>query len=209
MMKLYAGPASPFVRKVRIVIHELELEGRIDVIMTKPPERTGLLPEFNPLVKIPVLVAEDGDRIYDSPVIVEYLATLIPGAALFDTLDREGHPLPAWRLSKFAALGDGIAEAAVNIGAEWRRPSDGQSDDYIDRQRTKIVNGIAALEKEVVRFGDAVTIGSIAGACGLGQVDFLDLDEGWRDRHPTLAAWHARFAARDSYRDTAPRQNKG
>lgn len=206
-MKLFAGPASPFVRKVRIVILELGLEDQVDIVMTKPAERAEVLPPLNPLVKIPVLITADGESVYDSSVICEYLAALNPKVPLYDLRDRKGELLPPWRISKLAALGDGIAEAAVNIGAERRRDIAQQSSAYIERQRTKIAQGIAALEPEVVHLGTQVTVPGIAVACGLGQVEFLEIDQTWRVRHPLVSDWHQWFADRSSYIKTSPRQN--
>lgn len=206
-MKLFAGPASPFVRKVRIVIHELGLEDQIDIIMTKPAERAEILSPLNPLVKIPVLLTADEESVYDSSVICEYLAALNPHVALYDLRDRQGEIIPAWRISKLTALGDGVSEAAVNIGAEHRRDHAQQSAAYIERQRTKIAQGIAAFELEIADIGTQVTMPAIAVACALGQVDFLEIDKTWRDRHPAVADWHQWFANRPSYEQTSPQQN--
>ena len=201
-MILYGGPASPFVRKTRITVIELGLAERVEVVITRPAARADIIPRHNQLGKIPVLIKEDGEAVYDSAVICEYLDTFGNSSDLFAIKETE-----SWRLSRLHALGDGVAEAAVNIGVENRRPPDKKFDDYVERQLNKINLGTAALAEETILYGTSLNIGQIAAACGLGQVDFLDLDPDWRRRNPNLADWFALLSERPSFAETKPERN--
>ena len=195
MMKLHWSPRSPYVRKVMVVAHELGVADRLEIVRTVVGGTTPHveLMRDNPLGKIPTLVLEDGTVIYDLPVICEYLDTLHGGPKLF----------PAWpeRLTALRrlALGDGMLDIALAWLGERFRPAEKQSAPHMALWQGKIRSCVAALEQEADALAASrFSIGHIAIGIALLYLDFRFDDLGWRDGHPRLAAWHARFDARPS-----------
>src|SRR5262245_55768370 len=201
-MKLRVNKASPFARKVRIMAREAGLTGQVEEIETtvSPVNANEDLARENPLVKIPALVMDSGDTLYDSGVICEYLDTLHAGSRFF----------PAAGPQRFAALRrhaltDGILEAAVLCRYETAvRPERLRWNDWIDGQKRKIFGGLTVLEREVDTWSGDFDIGQIGVACALGYLDFRFADWNWRSGHPRLAAWYERASKRSSVSETAP-----
>jgi glutathione S-transferase len=201
-MKLHHALPSPYVRKVRAVAIELGLDGQIDLVtraMT-PVSPDADLNADNPLGKIPCLVTDEGDSLYDSRVICAYLDDVAGG----------GKMIPAsgsarWTALRREALADGILDAAVGRRYEtFLRPAALQWDQWIDGQRQKFIRGLDQFEAEAVSFGDSVDIGIITAACACGYMDFRYADENWRNGRPNLAAWFETFSKRPSIATTAP-----
>jgi glutathione S-transferase len=199
-MKLHWSPRSPFVRKVMIVAHERGLVDRLDCVrtvaaMTKPHVE---LMKDNPLSKIPTLVLDDGTALYDSAVICEYLDALDGQPQLFP-LERSARMLALRR----HALGDGFLDLLVLARNERLRAE--PSADYLASTgvRTAAVLDNPEREAEVIATS-ALNIGHIAIGCALCYLDFRFTDQDWRKGHPSLAAWHAGFAARRSVQTTMP-----
>lgn len=200
-MRLWQNPASPFARKVRIVVREANLSARVEEIATlvSPVNPNADLAACNPLVKIPALQLDDGAVLYDSTVICEYLDTLNTGARLIPTGDAR------WAALRLQALCNGILEAAVLCRYEMAvRPEEYRWKGWIDGQFIKIRNGLDALEREVPHWGASFQIGQITAACVTGYLDFRFASEPWRDTRPQLAAWHQRVAVRASITATMP-----
>ena len=68
-MRIIGSPGSPFVRKVRAIAAEKGIA--VEYVVDRPSAPGSRVPEFNPLGKIPVLVLDDGETVYDSVVIGE------------------------------------------------------------------------------------------------------------------------------------------
>ncbi|MDH3664748.1 MAG: glutathione S-transferase [Alphaproteobacteria bacterium] len=201
-MKLHYALPSPYVRKVRAVAIELGLDGRIELLeraMT-PVSPNAALNADNPLGKIPCLITDDGEALYDSRVICSYLDSLVEGKSVYAKAGAA-----RWTALRREALADGILDAAVGRRYEtFLRPAERQWDAWIDGQRDKFTRGLDQFEREAAGFGDAVDIGTIAAACACGYMDFRYADEAWRDTRPTLAAWYETFSKRPSIATTAP-----
>ncbi|MBW6398385.1 glutathione S-transferase N-terminal domain-containing protein [Roseomonas sp. HJA6] len=183
-MKLAYSPASPYVRKCWMVAILRGIDSRIELwkVPTSAPE----LAAQNPLSKIPTLITDDGQVLYDSPVIAEYLDSVGDAPRL---IPAEG---PArWKALTLAALGDGILDATQPRRREIALPQDDGRKDYIATQQAKVTRALAVLEEESL--GDLTTIGEIAVACALGYLDFRYPHEPWRPGHPKLEAWYARI----------------
>ena len=201
-MKLRINKLSPFARKARILARETGLAGRIEEIETavSPVNANEDLARENPLIKIPALVTDAGDTLYDSAVICEYLDSLHAGARFF----------PADAAKRFTALRrqaltDGIMEAAVLCRYETAvRPEQLRWKDWIEGQRRKIFGGLGVLEAEVDAWSGDFDIGQVGVACALGYLDFRFTDWNWRSGHPKLAAWYERVSHRPSVAATAP-----
>jgi glutathione S-transferase len=199
-MKLHWSPRSPFVRKVMVVVHELGFADRIACVRTvaATTKPHAALMQDNPLSKIPTLVLHDGTVIYDSPVICEYLDGLGGAPKL--------HPAePKARLVALRrqALGDGFLDMLVLLRDERLRanPSDLHKASAVVRKAAVL----DSLDQEAEALAAApFGIGHIAIGCALSYLDFRYAEEDWRKDHPSIAAWHAAFAARPSVRATEP-----
>jgi len=200
-MKLYHNPASPFVRKVVVVAIECDLREQIEletIILTPVAPHAGLTNE-NPLGKIPALVLDNGECLYDSRVICEYLDTIGNGRLFPGTGDAR---LAALRRQ---ALADGLNDAAVSIRYERAvRPEELRWQEWIDGQVAKCRSAVACLEQECASFTDSVDIGTLSAAVALGYLDFRMPELLWRDSAPELAAWYEQFSTRASLHQTAP-----
>jgi glutathione S-transferase len=198
-MKLHWSPRSPFVRKVMICAHELDLLSRIQLVrsvaaMTKPnPD----IMRDNPLSKIPTLVLDNGTALFDSLVICEYLNDLA-GGALFPAQAAEKWPALRWHA---------FANGLLDILVLWRneREKEPPLSTLLHAFAQKTRASLAQFEKEVSSLAAAPTsIGHVTVACMLGYLDFRFDDLGWRSQAPHLAAWHRQFAVRPSYTATGP-----
>ena len=200
-MKLIASLTSPYARKIRIVLAEKALP--FELVQDSPWEATTRVPEHNPLGKIPVLVADDGEVFFDSPVVAAYLETL--GGALKLVPDA---PLAAVRVRQTEALADGLCDAAVTIRLESMRPAEVRDEANIARQTGKVLRALDALEARLGSAawfnGDTMQLGDIAVGVALGYVDFRLAELDWRATRPTLAAFAARMHARPSFVSPVP-----
>jgi len=200
-MRLFCSPTSPYVRKVMVVLHETGQTGRVELVRAAgSPVAPGSLPVAqNPLGKIPVLERPDGPALFDSRVICRYLDDLA-GGRLYPPKPR------LWETLTLEATADGMIDAAVLILYENRlRAPEAQNDAWRDGQWLKIDRALDALEARwMANLAGPVEIGQIALGCVLGYLDFRFADRGWRDGHPALAAWEARFAERPSMLATRP-----
>ena len=195
-MKLYTNAASPFARKCRVIAHELGL--KLEEIRTLPMQE----PEFrrvNPLGKIPALVLDDGSVLIDSPVICEYL-NHTGGGKFFPGMSIWRHNSGRWKALGLAALGDGIADAAVAwiiMGRQNPVPEEGRQ-----RQMQTVLASLDALER--VTFAKDPTIGEISVACAIGYLEFRMPDLDWKATRPNLSAWYAKFCEYPSMKATVP-----
>lgn len=199
-MKLFGGPGSPYVRKVRIVLEEKRIP--YEYIVARGSAPGSPVPQFNPLGKIPTLVRDDGRALYDSPVIVEYLDGMGTGPTLVPDAREERIEVRRWE-----ALGDGIADATVLVNHDLKEPKEKQHDAaWHERQRAKIDRGLALTEKDLGTgefcFGGRFTLADIAAGYALGYLDFALPEVEWRKAHPALARLADRLAARPSFTAT-------
>jgi glutathione S-transferase len=199
-MKLYTNPASPYSRKARIVIRELDLTRLVEEINVNPAASDELR-RINPLGKIPVLVLKDGSTLVDSPVICEYLNDL-GGGKFFPGMSVWREVSGRWRALTLQALGDGICDAAVARVYEGRRPPEQQSEAAVHKHVAAITRSLDVLDR--ARFAEAITIGEIAVACALGYLDFRLPELSWREARPNLRDWYEKFAQYPSMKDTWP-----
>src|SRR3569623_652139 len=183
-MKLIGSLASPYVRKVRIVMAEKKLDYALILEDVWKPESTISL--SNPLGKVPCLVMEDGGAMFDSRVIVEYLDPLTPVGKLIPPNGRERAEVKCWE-----ALADGVLDAAVLARLERKqRPAEQQSKDWIERQMTKVEAGLKAMSTGLADTpfcaGIHYTLADVAVGCALGWLVFRFPEIKWHDHHPNL-----------------------
>jgi len=200
-MKLYWSPRSPYVRKVMVCAHETGLANRIErvpvlVAMTRPNRE---LMRENPLGKIPTLVTDPGEVLFDSTVICEYLDSLA-GTRLFPQSAKRRREALRWH-----ALGDGMLDLLILWRNEGLRPKAQQSAEIMAAFELKIRAAVAMLDREAPAITTApFSIGHIALGCALGYIDFRFPHLAWRDGHANIAAWFETFAERASAQITQP-----
>jgi len=200
-MKLISSLTTPYGRKVRIVIAEKHLDVEwLEENVWAADTKVGL---YNPLIKIPVLILDDGTTLYDSRVITEYLDGVVPVSRLIPEGGRERAMVKRWE-----ALGDGIADAGIAVFLERKRSTELQSRDWIMRQLGKVESGIAGAARELGErkfcHGEAYSLGDIALACALLWVEFRLPEINWRETYPNLRTWIERIEARQEFVDTQP-----
>lgn len=203
-MKLYYGTTSPYVRKVVISAIECGLDERIERIETFPWEADTEYGGVNPVGKVPALITDDGQVLYDSPVIVEYLDTLHDGAKLIPEAGPE-----RFEMLRIAALADGMMDAVILLFSELtRRPEELHWDYWDDRMRNTVARSLRELEQDAKSFDPArPDIAQITTACGVGWIEFRLETIGieFRDGHPILSQWFDRFSERESMKASMPR----
>ncbi len=191
MMILRSSPSSPFGRKVRIAIAVLGSDNDVKIEAADTTDANDSVRRQNPLGKIPVLLAEDGNAYYDSRVILEYLDNRAGGGKIVprDVTAR----LAALRLQ---ALCDGILDASILTVYEsrWRKPETHDTK-WLEHQAGKVTRGLATLEAAPPPLEATPNVGQITLACVLGYRDFRFAGS-WRGAHPKLVAWLDDFAAR-------------
>lgn len=196
-MKLAFSPASPYVRKCMASAIARGIESQIE-LWTVPTVDPSLVP-VNPLSKVPSLVTPEGQSLYDSPVICEYLDSVGTAPGLFPA------PGPArWNALRQQALGDGIMDATQPRRRELALPLDEGRQAYIAQQQLKVTRALDALEAEADSLGMLTTIGEITIACALGYLDFRYANEPWRPGHLKLEAWYAKVVALPPMARTMP-----
>ena len=201
-MKLIGATASPFVRKVRMVMAEKRID--YEFVLENPYDPASRVPEYNPLGKIPTLVMDDGGAVFDSRVIVEYLDTITPVNKLIPPSGRTRVEVRCWE-----ALADGICEAAILARLEANRPiKEQQSPEWIARQMHKVDLGLAAASRGLADkpwcSGGTHSLADIATASTLGYLDFRFAHIDWRGSYPNLARLAEKLFKRQSFIDTLP-----
>jgi glutathione S-transferase len=200
-MKLIGTLTSPYVRKARVVLAEKKID--FELVIDSPNAPDSNVPRHNPLARVPVLVLDDDDAIFDSPVIVEYLDNLAPNNKLFPQTNRERIEVKRWE-----ALSDGLLDAAVAIRLESLRPESQRSDSAMQRERAVIDSALAMMASELGEkhwcMGTPFTFADVAVGCSLGYLDFRFPDIEWRSSHPNLGRLHEQLMQRPSFADTLP-----
>ncbi|SDI99266.1 glutathione S-transferase [Aliiruegeria lutimaris] len=199
-MQLYHSPASPFVRKVMVTLHETGQLDEVELISTvgNPLDTSRVSRTENPLGKIPTLLRPSGPALFDSRVICRFLDDRA-GAGLYPEKR-------IWEVLTLEALADGIMEAAVLMVYESRcRPEEKIHDFWVEGQWAKIGRGLDALETRwMSHLSGPLDMGQIACGCALGYLDFRHGDRDWRQGRDSLTQWEVRFAERESMQRTQP-----
>lgn len=199
-MKLISASASPFARKVRVMLHETGQADSVEIVnvMTSATDTNPELAAANPVGKLPALVRDEGPAIYDSRVICRFLdstfqAGLYPESRLFETLTLE-------------ATADAMMEAALLMVYEHRvRPPEKVFDGWIDAQWAKVMRCVGSVnERWMSHLNGPVDMSHVALGCALGYLDFRHPDRNWREGAGPLDDWYAVFSARESMKATAP-----
>ncbi|HET6264889.1 MAG TPA: glutathione S-transferase N-terminal domain-containing protein [Usitatibacter sp.] len=199
-MKLVGTKTSPYVRKARVILAERRLP--FEFIEESAWTADTKVPRYNPLIKVPALVLDDGESIYDSRVICEYLDAVSGGGLI------PSDPAARARVRRDEALGDGIADAGITAFLERKREAARQDPTWIARQLDKVNAGIVAVAKGMgskqYLGGTQLNMGDIACACALFWAEFRMPELRWREAHPNLKDWAERMESRPSFESTRP-----
>ncbi|MCW9034612.1 MAG: glutathione S-transferase N-terminal domain-containing protein [Alphaproteobacteria bacterium] len=200
-MQLRYSPSSPYVRKAMVVLHETGLLDQVELVATNPWDPETNLGGQNPIGKVPALIVEGGEALFDSPVVCEYLDSLHDGTKLFPAAGGT-----RWKALRQQAIADGVLDAAVGARVELTfRPEEYRWSGWVDRQKLAINRALDVLEEEADELPDEITIGHVAIGCALGYVDFRFPDDNWRSSRPALADWFNIMSARASMAATEPK----
>lgn len=199
-MQLIMSAASPFVRKIRVLVREAKLTDVVEEVnvATNPVASAAEAIAANPLGRIPALIRDEGPALYDSRVISRYLddyasANLYPSTRL-------------WEILTLEATGDGVMDSTVSMSYEGRlRPKEKQSEEWIEAQWAKVTRALDAIgERWMSHLEGPLNMGQISVACALSYIDLRHDHRNWREGRKLLADWHAGFATRQSMIDTRP-----
>jgi glutathione S-transferase len=155
---------SPFVRRVAIALrlYGMPYEHRSWSVFRDREQ----IAAYNPLMRVPTLVLDDGEVIFDSTVILD---------ALDDMAGRDRALIPAGGAARRAAMK--VCATATSLGDKVvsliyeRRLHERVTPDWVDRCRAQIAGGLALLEKDRAArkspwwYGDAIGHADIAVAC--------------------------------------------
>ena len=200
-MKLHYSPKSPFVRKIMVFAYETGLQDSFDRVrsvvgMLKPNAE---LMKENPWNKLPTLVTDDGQVLYDSDVIMEYLDTLHDGPKLFLA---DGS---RWKVLRWQSCGSEMLNALILWRNERERAPEKQLPELMEVFELKLNTALSMLEAEADDLTNtAFSVGHIAIGCGLGYIDYRFSHIHWQPDHPKLATWYESFKARPSAQQTEP-----
>lgn len=201
-MKLIGSLTSPYVRKVRIVFLEKKVDVDLELENVWAPDTK--IAHNNPLGKVPCLILEDGESIYDSRVIAEYGDTLSPVGKLIPSGSRERAIVKTWE-----ALADGIKDAGILARLEATlRPAEQQSPVWIERQMGKVKAALAQMSRELGEnpwcHGNQMTLADIAVGCALGYLLFRFPNISWQTQYPNLDTLYQKLMQRPSFIETTP-----
>ncbi len=203
-MKLLGSNSSPYVRKVRVVMAEKKLD--YDFVPEDVWAAQTTIAEANPLGKVPCLIMEGGEALFDSRVIVEYLDTLSPVGKLIPAVGRERAETKTWE-----ALADGLLDASIlaRLEAIWGGRTEAQrSQAWIDRQLGKVHASVKSMSQGLGEkpfcAGIHLSLADIAVGCALGYLDFRFAEIDWRTDYPNLHKLHDKLMLRPSFADTQP-----
>ena len=201
-MKLIGALTSPYVRKVRVVMAEKKLDYQF---VLEDVWNNDAIVKSNPLGKVPCLVLDGGEAIFDSRVIVEYVDTLSPVGKLIPPSGRERVEVRTWE-----ALSDGLLDAAVaaRLEANWAPRGEQRSPAWIERQMRVVHNALKAMSQGLGEkpycAGTHFTLADVAVGAALGYLDFRFPQIDWRGSYPNLQKLYDKLATRQSFIDTVP-----
>ncbi|MCC0038377.1 MAG: glutathione S-transferase [Brucellaceae bacterium] len=185
MPKILISPTSPYSAKVRMAARYAGFAFE-SVAIDTTAEPAQLL-SSNPLGKIPVLITDDGEAVFDSRAITQYVNRETRNA-LFPR--NAAKRLEAERLE---ALADGICDCLLAHVYERRsRPEEKVHQDWLDKQWAKAVRALDTLNANPPKLPKKITAGQIALRACLGYLA-LRFPGKWERGRAKLVRWAKRF----------------
>ena len=194
---LFNGPNSPFGRKTKItsIVQEIVLEEKIIKV-----QEASFLDKHNPLRKIPTLLINDL-AIIDSDNICVYLDSISNKKTLFPKNEY-------FKIISMVSVANGLMESVLERRMEIIRPTNEQSNSFINKQEIRIARTIKWLEENWKNYNDNyLTMDQIAIACSLEYTNFR-LDNQWEKDSPKLIKWLKNFRQKDFMKSTVPLEVK-
>jgi len=202
-MKLIGSLASPYTRKVRIVLAEKKIDFEFEI--DNPWKADAKAAKLNPLGKVPVLLLDDGRTLFDSRVIVGFLDNASPISRLVPAENRERVEAQRWE-----ALADGVLDAGVLARLENQREAKLRNAPWTERQTGKVAAGLAAMDAELGDkpwcVGNGYPLAHIGLKACLGWTEFRYPKMDWKKDHANLARAFAKLSERQSFADTVPQE---
>jgi glutathione S-transferase len=188
MPKVFVSPSSPYSCKVLMAAAHAGVAAEAVQADTAKPSEAFL--KANPLGKIPVLVDEDGQSVFDSRVITQHLNRL-SGGKLFPR-----NPAKHLEAERLEALADGICDCALAHVYERRaRPAEIVHQPWLDKQWSKVERALDALNDDPPKLGAKLHGGHIALRATLGYLELRFAGE-WEKGRGRLKRWAERFDRR-------------
>lgn len=194
-MIIYYTKSSPYAACVRSTCVALNIAANIDWRESQPFDNQEALLESNPLGKVPCLVV-DGEAIYDSEVICDYLDATTCGGLLFEKIYGD------WRLKTFYSLCNGLIDISVNRRIEVLRDQEKiKSDFWWERYNNALERSLAEANKKLTLLPDDLSIIHITLFNALAYLDFRHPDVKWREAHENLKIFHEQLKTQDCFKD--------
>lgn len=182
--KLLYAPASPYSCKVRMAAAYLGID--LELVRTETATQPPELVRANPLGKIPVLVLDNGEAVYDSRAITHHFDRVSGGRLYPRESEARRHA------EVLEALCDGICDALLAHVYERRyRPEDLVHQPWLARQWAKAETALKYLEAAPPPHLP-LDAGKLALRTTLGYLGFRFRDQ-WEHNAPRLLAWAASF----------------
>ena len=205
-LKLLNARPSPFGRKGAVTLQEKGIP--FETVWDEPWGPETCVGEHNPLAQLPILIAEDGETLFESSYILEWIERRFPQPPLLPA-DDDG----ILQARKLMVVAEGVLTAWISGSMELRR--DDPSAAWLNRQRHKVEAGINWIAEQIgdrefaVRgaFGHAdIAIGVNLALLTFGFERSGHTIEGthWRERLPALVRYVDRLEARPSFQATRP-----
>ncbi|NQD35505.1 glutathione S-transferase [Permianibacter sp. IMCC34836] len=198
-MKLFYSHASPYARCCRVLRLEKQLATQVEEVLVDPLQNPAELIVSNPLGKIPCLLLDDGDTLYDSTVINDYFNSLGQGPDLL-----AAHKT-SWQVRKWQALSQGMLDVAVALRIEKTKPEPQQSGFWMERQRAALKRGLATLQADRALMPAEPGLLDLHMACMLAYLAFRHEDLNWQQDYDRLADWYRDISQRPSLVATEPK----
>ncbi|MCU7834406.1 MAG: glutathione S-transferase N-terminal domain-containing protein [gamma proteobacterium symbiont of Taylorina sp.] len=198
-MKLYYSNTSPYSRKVRMMIHIMHLETQIENILINPFTETEKIRKINPLGKVPVLELDNGEILYDSQVICQYIENMTS-----DLPQKKHNDWKHWENLRWEALADGLTDATYNLVMERRRPDNEKSNSSIKQWTEEITNTLDEFERKINDISCVFLLAHLSIASALGYLEFRTPDLSIKAKHPKTFLWYLDFKKHDFMKMTHP-----
>ena len=199
-MKLYVTPGSAYARMARVVVHEKDLGGRVEIVVARTRLPDSPYYAINPSGRVPYLVRDDSVGMEESALICAYLDAV-------DASPRLAIPLAAdpWEARRLEALARSTLDGLAVWTREILRPKGEQSPAVIEHEAARSARLLDLWERQA---GHPLLTGPlhmlhITLGCALGLEERIPQFR-WRSGRPRLERWYAAIAARPSFVETRP-----
>lgn len=193
-MKLLYTKRSPYSRKIQVMALEKHIP--LTLVEEDLTKKSPQLLAANPLGKIPALILDDGQSLFDSPVICEYIDSLNDTPVLIA-------PAQRFAILRWQALADGLMDGTVAMYLEKARHPLDFNPKFLQNQENNCALVLQYCEDHLTELAD-FSLASIAVACAVDYINFRAPHLNTEGSYPRLQAWLAEFSKRASMQATVP-----